>query len=154
LGELSSSFDNSTYVGNSDNSGRFVGNTSSDLNQASQTSNRASSLKNLKSSGTGNTMTPTATESLLFKPRMHVSFSYQAKPNPQMSMVMTQKLALKNQLKGVQVDSNYDGAMVLKGTVASQEHKDLAEMYLRLEPGVEKVVNNISIAPALEAPTR
>lgn len=51
------------------------------------------------------------------------------------------------QLAGVNIASDYEGRVVLRGTVASEDSKKLAAALMRLEPGVRDVVNEITVEP-------
>jgi hypothetical protein len=55
------------------------------------------------------------------------------------------------QLTGVNIASDYEGRVVLRGTVASEDSKKLAAALLRLEPGVRDVVNEITVEPPTAA---
>ncbi len=46
---------------------------------------------------------------------------------------------------GIAAGSN--GAMVLRGTVASESDRRMAELLMRLEPGVRSIDNQIVVAP-------
>ena len=47
---------------------------------------------------------------------------------------------------------NGDGIATLQGTVADEDQRKLVEAFVRLEPGVRSIVNDLSVASAAENP--
>lgn len=54
--------------------------------------------------------------------------------------------ALERNAPGTRVSLQADGTAVLSGVVSSERERKLAEVLLRLEPGVKKVDNRLAIS--------
>ena len=55
-------------------------------------------------------------------------------------------VARRPALRGVNVEADESGRVLLKGTVDSEGARDLAAAIVRLEPGVRDVVNELEVA--------
>jgi len=96
-------------------------------------------------------------ERLPLRPTLRVGFDYkpatatQTVSSPQFVSRFSGIAERRPQLANVNVASDEAGRVVLRGTVASKESKDLAAALLRLEPGVREVVNEVTVeSPAAD----
>ena len=107
------------------------------------------------STGQGQTTGPSRAARL--RPRHRVAFSY----SPHRSDVVRSSLqthfgSLRDRVSGVETSLTPDGTLILQGSAVSPEAKKLAEALARLEPGVRRIDNQITVSPApprLEPPT-
>lgn len=82
------------------------------------------------------------------RPVQKVAFSY---PQPKAEVTTTsintrfEKLSARTSFKGLNVELVGDGKAVLRGTVASEDSRRLAERIVALEPGVRSVQNELVI---------
>ncbi|MDP7274694.1 MAG: BON domain-containing protein, partial [Planctomycetaceae bacterium] len=153
----------SGFVGNQ-NQGRFVGSQfAGQQNLSSGTSGRntfgRSSGRGGRSSGRGRTNTRPGqgrnSRTAKVRPRFRVAFSLrprtvtavQASLDARFIEVVTQRQSLK----AVSVAVGLKGELTLKGQVPDDSARRLAVNLVRMEPGVRKVINEITIAAAESA---
>lgn len=60
---------------------------------------------------------------------------------------LNSSLLRKPRFSDLEVIADAQGSLILRGTVATPREKKLAEAYLRLEPGVKKITNQIDVQP-------
>ena len=116
--------------------------------------NRGNNGNNSQNGGGGNGAN--ANQTPLVRPRLEVAFDY---PQPKTSAIQTKletrltNLSLKTPgLKSVRVAVEDKGEVVLRGEVGSAAESKLAEISLRIEPGVRTVRNELTF-PAAAPPT-
>lgn len=83
------------------------------------------------------------------RPRYAVGFDYRVQPVAAAHTNVTTSITAASrqvpQLAGVQVEMSTDGVVTLSGDVASEDERELAAALSRLEPGVDSVVNDLSV---------
>jgi BON domain len=93
-------------------------------------------------------------ERLPLRPTLRVGFDYSPTTaattisSPQFATRFSGIAERRPQLAKVNVTSDDGGRVVLRGTVASEDSKNLAAALLRLEPGVREVVNELTVENA------
>jgi hypothetical protein len=84
------------------------------------------------------------------RPIQKVAFSY-PQPNPSLTTTTIntrfEKLSERTSFRGLNVEVVEDGKAVLRGTVASEDSRRLAERIVALEPGVRSVRNELVVEP-------
>ncbi len=85
-----------------------------------------------------------------FRPQMKIAFQSKPLPLKTVSTSMGQSLeriqSRNERLRGVQFELNANRTVTLRGQVKSASAKKLAEFLAKLEPGVSKVKNELTIA--------
>ena len=108
--------------------------------------------RNSGGSGRGNSNQAPA-ERFQIRPTLRVGFDHTpitataSVSSPRFEQRFTGITERRPQLAGVNISSDYEGRVVLRGTVASEDSKKLAAALLRLEPGVRDIVNEITVEP-------
>ncbi len=93
-------------------------------------------------------------ERLPLRPTLRVGFDYSPTTaattisSPQFATRFSGIAERRPQLAKVNVTSDDGGRVVLRGSVASEDSKNLAAALLRLEPGVREVVNELTVENA------
>ncbi|MBX3451052.1 MAG: BON domain-containing protein [Planctomycetaceae bacterium] len=162
------------FVGRSDNSGRFVGNQTIGQQGSNSAGPNFSGLGGGRGSrtGTGNNRNNSfgnngfgsgglgAGERKLPVPLTKIAFKYSTPETEALTGRLSTRLAkssriteagVLNQKIGVEVEDG--GVARLTGSVDTSEQKSLIEAYVRLEPGVRKVVSEIAVSYADPPPT-
>ncbi|MBA3312655.1 MAG: BON domain-containing protein [Planctomycetaceae bacterium] len=92
-------------------------------------------------------------ERFQIRPTLRVGFDYTpvtataSITNPKFVTRFSGITQRRPQLAGVNISSDDEGRVVLRGTVANEDSKSLAAALLRFEPGVREVVNELTVAP-------
>jgi hypothetical protein len=148
----------SGFVGRSDNAGRFVGD-----QRVGQQSGAATGQRQFGNTGTGRTSQARLgnqasargqgqAERHVIRPRQEIAFQYPGRDLSLLSGEVTVRFGRLVQsnasLQGVAIEITPQGAAVLTGAVADENSKKLAEILVRLEPGVRSVVNELTLAAA------
>ena len=146
------------FVGRSDNAGRFVGD-----QRVGQQSGAATGQRQFGNAGTGRTNQARFGNQAgargqgqaarrVIRPRQEIAFQYPGRDISVLSGEVTERfgrLVRRNaSLQGVAIEITPQGAAVLTGAVADEDSKKLAEILVRLEPGVRSVVNELTLAAA------
>lgn len=148
----STAIGNNTFTGRTTNQG-FVGNTQVGQQQANLNAFNQMFQGMQRAGGQGNRGAgQTNTERFQMRPTLRVGFEYA--PTTATASVTSPKFvsrfngitARRPQLAGVNISSDYEGRVVLRGSVANEDSKSLAAALLRLEPGVREVVNELTVA--------
>ncbi len=87
------------------------------------------------------------------RPQQKVSFEVPKIPYEELNTTLNsrfERVTRQPALRGVTVDLDADGVVVLSGEVATPSQKQLAANMVRLEPGVKKVRNELTLATSLE----
>ena len=154
------------FVGRADNLGRFVGN-----NQATTggtAGNRGGGLQGFnRNSGTGqrnpqpgnqnngNFGGNRATSRPMFRPRVEIGFDWPQASTTEVRRTLSTRLTALGrrypQLAGVELAAAADGTFVLTGQVADERTRRMAAHLLRLEPGVRRIDNRLTVG-GLAAP--
>lgn len=82
------------------------------------------------------------------RPQQKVSFDVPKIPYEELNTTLNsrfERVTRQPALRGVTVDLDADGVVVLRGEVATPSQKQLAANMVRLEPGVKKVRNELTI---------
>ena len=92
----------------------------------------------------------------MIRPRLRIAFAY---PKPSVSVAVTmistrfEKLNSRlPSLSGVRTETGAVGEVTLQGTVGSANTRKLAEIMARMQPGVRKVHNELSISADASQP--
>lgn len=83
------------------------------------------------------------------RPQQKVSFDVPTIPYEELNTTLNSRfdrVTRQPALRGVTVDLDADGVVVLRGEVATPSQKQLAANMVRLEPGVKKVRNELTLA--------
>ncbi len=85
---------------------------------------------------------------------LHAAFDYPKTPAAQMSLAMTRRLGKSLAvLSGSDLDVEIrDGTATLRGVVATDHDRRVAERMVRLEPGVWRVKNDLTVPETLPGP--
>ena len=155
-------FNQSGFVGRSDNASRFVGNARAGQATAGGNNNvrtfnannfNSDSFSNNRNGNAANANSPLSR----FRPMQKVAFEYAAS-TPVVIQARAQALVEKTLVKLPPVPNSSvevtmeESEAVLKGTVARERDKMLLEQLLRLEPGVRSIRNELTVTspqPAL-----
>jgi hypothetical protein len=80
---------------------------------------------------------------------LSVGFRYQQTPSAQVQTKLAERLNGQRlgRLESLQVDLQ-EGVATLRGRVATQDDRDLARRIARMEPGVERVVDELTVDPS------
>lgn len=170
MGALSATVGQGTFVGRSDNTGRFVGNRLAGQ-QTTQTGGGQgasfagtqggfrsgqgfafSSANQLSGQGNGFGAQPQAVP---LRPQVRVGFEFTRLEPAKVQTSLQKRFAATSasslgarrgaELSRVGIDLEADGTVVLHGTVASEHQRRLAESLARMEPGVRSVRNELVV---------
>ncbi|MCA9076073.1 MAG: BON domain-containing protein [Planctomycetaceae bacterium] len=87
------------------------------------------------------------------RPRHRVAFSFSPlRIDAVRSNVANHINFLDGRVSGVETTLTPDGTLMLQGTAVSPDARKLAEALARLEPGVRRIDNQISVSPSPELP--
>lgn len=89
------------------------------------------------------------------RPQQKVSFDVPKIPYEELNTTLNsrfERVTRQPALRGVTVNLDADGVVVLRGEVATQSQKQLAANMVRLEPGVKKVRNDLTLAEPAAKP--
>lgn len=155
FGSVGNSIGQGGFVGRSDNAGRFVG-----QGQAGQQAGLgARGLGQLGGRGGGQNGNGNQNNNFggnnanqsprRVRPQLKVAFNTRPVPTTAIATSLQQRFSgetlTAGTLRGVQFQMSDEGVVTLSGSVASQDAKSLAAAMVRLEPGVRKVVNELSV---------
>lgn len=143
-----------SFVGRSNNSGRFVGQAQAGQQQSMSRSNfggqggrGGQNGNNNQNFGQGNQTQNTRK----IRPQMKLGFTNPPMATTAVSNTLAVRLtaaqASLGSVENVNLKLDDAGVVTLTGRVESPEAKSLAAAILRLEPGVRKVVNDLEVAP-------
>jgi osmotically-inducible protein OsmY len=160
FGSVGNSIGQGSFVGRSDNSGRFVGQTQAGQQNAqggmglgrmggggrNGNNNGNNNNGNNNFGGGGNQQA----QQRRVRPQLKVAFPTPAIQTATVTTTLQQRLSTHEtmtagSLKNVNLTMEEGGVVTLRGEVASQDAKSLAAAMVRLEPGVRKVVNELTI---------
>ncbi|MFO1022278.1 MAG: BON domain-containing protein [Planctomycetales bacterium] len=68
-----------------------------------------------------------------------------------LNKVLTTDAKAKVYVRNMKVESQPDGVVVMRGQVATEQQRKMAELMARLEPGVKRVENQLTVAPETPA---
>ena len=92
----------------------------------------------------------------MIRPRLRIAFAY---PKPSFSVAITTISARFGRLNSrvpslsdVRIETSTEGEVTLQGTVRSAETRKLAEIMARMQPGVRKVRNELSVSASASQP--
>lgn len=144
------------FVGRSDNLGRFVGRQEAGTQRASGSTNFGAFQFGAFSNAFRSQFQPGAGTPGSSDPRTRIrvqqrlAFEVPARPQSSVTAGLRQRLSLivarRPQLAGVQFELRPDGRVRLTGRAPDEHQKRLAELLVRMEPGVSGVINEITIA--------
>jgi hypothetical protein len=159
--------DGATIVGRDDNAGRFVGDqraqqlgqgatsNRSRTNQNSRNRNRNRQGANTRLGNNRNGSSEERTRSII-RPRQKIAFTYPVREAREVNLELSVRIArvsrLQNELNGVEVAVDDAGVATLNGVVDSPEQKRLAEIFVRLEPGVRSISNQLTVQAETVSP--
>ena len=146
-GSLGDQVGQNGFIGRNDNAGRFIGSQFSMQGGSAVQQNNYGSLGGRGSTGGNQSFNATQ---ILIRPQIRVAFEVPLVPPQQVQQRVTTelvKLPVPN-VEGVQVQLDERGTTFLSGTVATEHEKKLVEAFVRLEPGVWGIKNQIEIVPA------
>lgn len=151
FGQLGQNLANAGFIGANQNG--FIGNRMT--GQQSGFSNQMmQAFQGLSRGGSGfnNGQIGSQAPKLGIRPTQRIAFNFRAStPAAATSRVTTQfrrASTRRPELAGVTTVAGDSGRVVLRGTVANDEARQLAAAMARLEPGVDDVVNELTVAPA------
>ncbi len=154
FGSVGSQIGQGSFVGRSDNAGRFVGQAQSGQQQSMSRFNfgglggrggrtAATIRTSIRAIETQNTRR--------IRPQLKLGFSIPPMATPAVSNTLAVRLTAAQpslgSVENVNLKLDDAGVVTLTGRVQSQEAKSLAAAILRLEPGVRKVVNELEVTP-------
>ena len=147
LGDISNTINQGGFVGRSDNTGRFVGNT-----RASQQSTQTSrTFRGMQGGGNRNQGGSASRSTSVFRPVHRVAFTFSPRTNAKirtsLQSRMTRLSTRSPKFNGLTLAMNPKGEVVLRGTVQSESTRNLAAAMVKLEPGVRSVKNEINVLP-------
>lgn len=147
IGQLSSTAGQG-FIGQQDNANRFIGS-----QNAGQQSLNAFSRGNMGGAGrdSGNFQggqVETSTPPIQFSSR--IGFDYQPRRLSRNSVTTSRISRSMSRVPGVTINVSGDRTIVLSGRVATENDVKLAEVLARLEPGVDQVVNELTLAGETE----
>jgi len=161
LGQLSGTIGQG-FVGRSDNVGRFVGERQAgqqnsqarrNFSGTGNTGRRGTGANNVNRNGgnqNGNRFGGNRSQ-MTIRPVQRVAFQYPRRSNTRISTALQgrlQRLAERRpQLQGISLTMSDQGEVVLRGEVDSESAKGLVANIIRLEPGVRKVRNELTVTP-------
>jgi hypothetical protein len=150
------------FVGRSDNSGRFVGNQGIGQQGSNSAGPNFSGLGGGRGSNSGSNRNNSfgnnglgSGERKLPVPLTKIAFKYSTPETEALTGRLSTRLAkssriteagVLNQQIGVEMEDG--GVARLTGSVETSEQKSLIEAYVRLEPGVRKIVSEIAVSYA------
>lgn len=155
FGSVGNSIGQGGFVGRSDNSGRFVG-----QGQAGQQGNLGAGglglgggrgrngAGNLNSNNNGGGNNANQSQRRV-RPQLKVAFPVTRVPTTIIASSLQQRMSTETltagTLRNVQLNMSDEGVVTLSGAVASEDARSLAAAMVRLEPGVRKVVNELTV---------
>jgi hypothetical protein len=94
------------------------------------------------------------TRNVLYSPRLTVGFDYTPAPNADLAARLKEHLDLTPTVSQAgELSVSVEGSTaILTGTVSSAHDRELAELLVRFEPGVEDVRNEVVVAPRSTPP--
>ncbi|WP_339742734.1 BON domain-containing protein [uncultured Rubinisphaera sp.] len=137
---------NEGLVGQSDNMGRFVGEEQAGTQRLSQQG------PNFQQRNGSNVDGGQPTKQSKVRPVLRIAFDVPRTQFSRSRMIpvdrqLSFRMLNKPQFSGVSVNFDETGSLVLNGVVNSPRDKQLAEAFVRLEPGVKKIANQIVVLP-------
>ncbi|MCG6154826.1 BON domain-containing protein [Rubinisphaera margarita] len=135
------------FVGRTDNPDRFIGNNQAGpavLNQQPPTYDQRNG-----SQVQGGQPSRTST----VRPRIRLGFdvsptgTLSARNSLTPVQPLTSRLSRESGFSGVRIERNPSGVLTLTGVVSSERERKLAEAFVRLEPGVRSINNEILVVP-------
>lgn len=148
----------SGFVGRNDNNSRFIGSGRQAQGggnvqsfQTPQFGNRNAGGQGI---GRGNNNFGQQRNLRVVRPQLRVAFSHPTLSTPQVRNkldVQLTRLAERRQLDGIAFELDDESNVTLRGEVPSEGARKLAEMMVRLEPGVRDVTNELSVASGTDA---
>jgi hypothetical protein len=145
-----------SIVGRDDTAGRFVGDQR--LEQFGQGGNTGRNSRDFGNrgnrnfdarSGAGGAGRNPQRARAAIRPRQRIAFSYPIRAAETVNIELTRQLLeiaeVQTELAGVAVTIDDSGVATITGTVDTQEQRRLAELLVRLEPGVRSVRNEMTI---------
>ncbi|MEZ5940905.1 MAG: BON domain-containing protein [Planctomycetaceae bacterium] len=148
-GSLGDQVGQNGFIGRNDNTDRFIGSQMAGQGTGAVQRNNYGSLGGRRSTGGNQSLN---VSQILIRPRIRVSFDVPLVPVQQVEQRVSKqlvKLPVPN-VEGVQVQLDERGTAFLSGKVATEHEKKLVEAFVRLEPGVWGIENQIEIVPAAE----
>ena len=159
FGSVGNAIGQGSFVGRSDNSGRFVGQTQAGQQNAQggmglgrmggggRNGNGNNNNNNGNNFGGGGNQ---QAQQRRVRPQLKVAFPTPSVPTDSIATTLQQRLVTHEtltagSLKNVNLSMEEGGIVTLRGEVASQDAKSLAAAMVRLEPGVRKVVNELTV---------
>lgn len=147
------------FVGNSQNSGRFVGSQFSGQQQVRAGStgrNMFSSGGRGRAGGSGRFTMPNQSSrnsrTKRVRPRHRVAFSFSSRSMTTIKTSLDTRFSFllprRPEFKGVTIAVGKAGELTLAGEVPSATARRMAVAMVRMEPGVRKVTNELSVAAA------
>lgn len=141
----------SGFVGRSDNSGRFVGNQTVTQQQGfrtqSQFGNFGGSRANQFNSRNGNQFGASDARRQI-RIRHVIGFSYKKRSTRVVQSAVSNRFAKLRRypaISGIVIAMNDTGMLTLRGDVESESARRLAANLARLEPGVRKIQNDLTV---------
>ena len=140
---------NNGFIGRSDNTGRLIGS----QNAGQQSTGVQQNFGALGNRGGGANSGGTVVQRPI-RPQHRVSFKFPSRPAAEVQAAVSRQLASGpvSGFESVNLQINGDGIATLQGTVADEDQRKLVEAFVRLEPGVRSIVNDLSVASAAENP--
>lgn len=86
----------------------------------------------------------------VLRPQQRINFEFPTRTTMVVATSINTRFQNLNRipaLQGINVAPTPDGVLVLRGSVASEDHKKLAAAMARLEPGVREVRNELTVSP-------
>jgi len=147
-GTLGQQIGQNQFVGQSNNQG-FVGNRFAGQNNTQGTASNFAGLQNIANQNQRNGAggTGTGTRQSLIRPQLRVDFTTPTFPVPQIESLAVERLSSLPNANGVQLSLNGDGVATLRGAVATENDRRVLEAFVRMEPGVRDVKNEVTVLP-------
>ena len=147
------------FIGRGNNANQFIGRGTQGGQTQLQRNNFSQSGRNRNTGGgnnrTGN-RTGTGGTQRVIRPRLRIAFAYR-KPSVSVAVTMLSSrferlTSRRPSLSGVRIETGAEGEVTLQGTVNSAETRKLAEIMARMQPGVRKVHNELSVSADASQP--
>lgn len=151
----------SGFVGGSDNSGRFVGSQFAGQQRTSGTSRPGSNSFGRNNRGRGSTRgrgqttrrtTGRNSGRTQVRPRQRIAFSFAPRTTVSIQTSLTKRFTdivkRRAELKAVSILVGKKGELTLKGEVPTEAARRIASNLVRMEPGVKKITNELTVVAA------
>ncbi len=138
------------FIGRGDTADRFVGNELAGTQRLNQQN------PNFGQRPSSNVQGGQPTKESKVRPTLRISFETPPNAAAQTASAggvtprverLSARLATNEKFAGVRLQTGENGKLLLQGTVADEQARKLAEAFLRLEPGINGIENQLTVLP-------